>query len=101
MVGAWLHEAEGALRQEVIVQQAHDITASTVHRALEQHKVSVETLKEEAQLKPQNCFLHLVNEEFCIGNSTSPGQIILSCFKMLLSKIFFIGQSFKVFAFLY
>lgn len=40
MVGAWLHEAEDALRQEVIVQQAHEVTASTVHRALEQHKVS-------------------------------------------------------------
>lgn len=41
-VGAWLHEAEGALRQEIIVQQAHDVTANTVHRALEQHKVSME-----------------------------------------------------------
>uniref|UniRef100_A0A3Q2NMR6 Nesprin-1-like n=1 Tax=Fundulus heteroclitus TaxID=8078 RepID=A0A3Q2NMR6_FUNHE len=41
-VGEWLHEAEGALRQEITVQQAHDITANTVHRALEQHKVSVE-----------------------------------------------------------
>ncbi|CAI5683847.1 unnamed protein product [Oreochromis niloticus] len=37
-VGAWLHEAEEALRQEITIQQAHDITASTVHRALEQHK---------------------------------------------------------------
>ena len=42
MVGAWLHEAEGALRQEIIIQQAHDVTANTVHRALEQHKVSME-----------------------------------------------------------
>uniref|UniRef100_A0A3Q3FM53 Calponin-homology (CH) domain-containing protein n=1 Tax=Labrus bergylta TaxID=56723 RepID=A0A3Q3FM53_9LABR len=41
MVGAWLHEAEGALRQEIVVQQAHDVTASTVHRALEQHKTEV------------------------------------------------------------
>uniref|UniRef100_A0A3Q4HM55 Calponin-homology (CH) domain-containing protein n=1 Tax=Neolamprologus brichardi TaxID=32507 RepID=A0A3Q4HM55_NEOBR len=38
-VGAWLHDAEEALRQEITIQQAHDITASTVHRALEQHKV--------------------------------------------------------------
>lgn len=43
MVGAWLHQAEGALRQEIIVQQAHDETANTVHRALEQHKVSMES----------------------------------------------------------
>lgn len=42
MVGAWLHEAEGALRQEIVVQQAHDVTDTTVHRALEQHKVSME-----------------------------------------------------------
>ena len=42
-VGAWLHEAEGALRQEIIVHQAHDVTAATVHRALEQHKVSMQT----------------------------------------------------------
>lgn len=40
MVGVWLHEAEGALRQEVVVHQAHDVTANTVHRALEHHKVS-------------------------------------------------------------
>uniref|UniRef100_A0A3B4V828 Calponin-homology (CH) domain-containing protein n=1 Tax=Seriola dumerili TaxID=41447 RepID=A0A3B4V828_SERDU len=43
MVGAWLHEAEGALRQEIIIHQAHDVTANTVHRALEQHKVNGET----------------------------------------------------------
>uniref|UniRef100_A0A667WZP7 Spectrin repeat containing nuclear envelope protein 1 n=1 Tax=Myripristis murdjan TaxID=586833 RepID=A0A667WZP7_9TELE len=41
MVGVWLHQAEGALRQEITVQQAHDETANTVHRALEQHKVSI------------------------------------------------------------
>lgn len=40
MVGAWLHEAEGALRQEVVVHQAHDVTANTVRRSLEHHKVS-------------------------------------------------------------
>lgn len=39
VVGAWLHEAEGALRQEIAVQQAPEVTANTVHRALEQHKV--------------------------------------------------------------
>lgn len=47
-VGAWLHEAEGALRQEIIVHQAHDVTANTVHRALEQHKVGTEPWTEEA-----------------------------------------------------
>lgn len=38
-VGTWLHEAEGALRQEFVVQHAHEATANTVHKALEQHKV--------------------------------------------------------------
>lgn len=52
MVGAWLHEAEGALRQEIIVQQPHDVTANTVHRALEQHKVSTES--GSAEIKENN-----------------------------------------------
>lgn len=39
MVGAWLHEAEGALRHEAIIQQVHDSTANSVQRALEHHKV--------------------------------------------------------------
>uniref|UniRef100_A0A3Q1FJF3 Calponin-homology (CH) domain-containing protein n=1 Tax=Acanthochromis polyacanthus TaxID=80966 RepID=A0A3Q1FJF3_9TELE len=56
-VGAWLHEAEGALRQEIIVQQAHDVTATTVHRALEQHKVSMEPLS--------NCCMDLETLYFC------------------------------------
>uniref|UniRef100_A0A8C3G4R7 Calponin-homology (CH) domain-containing protein n=1 Tax=Cyclopterus lumpus TaxID=8103 RepID=A0A8C3G4R7_CYCLU len=41
IVGAWLHEAEGALRQEIVIHQAHDMTANDFHRALEQHKVSM------------------------------------------------------------
>nr|XP_029132983.1 nesprin-1-like [Labrus bergylta] len=50
MVGAWLHEAEGALRQEIVVQQAHDVTASTVHRALEQHKDVFKSLESHLQV---------------------------------------------------
>uniref|UniRef100_A0A3P9N9W5 Calponin-homology (CH) domain-containing protein n=1 Tax=Poecilia reticulata TaxID=8081 RepID=A0A3P9N9W5_POERE len=49
-VGEWLHEAEGALRQEITVQQAHDITASTVHRALEQHKDVLRSLESHQQI---------------------------------------------------
>uniref|UniRef100_A0A3P8TDH7 Calponin-homology (CH) domain-containing protein n=1 Tax=Amphiprion percula TaxID=161767 RepID=A0A3P8TDH7_AMPPE len=49
-VGAWLHEAEGALRQEIIVQQAHDVTATTVHRALEQHKDVLRSLESHQQV---------------------------------------------------
>ncbi|CAB1447009.1 unnamed protein product [Pleuronectes platessa] len=49
-VGAWLHEAEGALRQEIVVQQAHDVTAKTVHRALEQHKDVLKSLKSHQQV---------------------------------------------------
>uniref|UniRef100_A0AAZ1XTL6 Calponin-homology (CH) domain-containing protein n=1 Tax=Oreochromis aureus TaxID=47969 RepID=A0AAZ1XTL6_OREAU len=49
-VGAWLHEAEEALRQEITIQQAHDITASTVHRALEQHKDVLKSLESHQQV---------------------------------------------------
>ncbi|KAM4529485.1 nesprin-1 isoform 3-T3 [Fundulus diaphanus] len=49
-VGEWLHEAEGALRQEITVQQAHDITANTVHRALEQHKDVLRSLESHQQI---------------------------------------------------
>uniref|UniRef100_A0A3Q2NMQ8 Nesprin-1-like n=1 Tax=Fundulus heteroclitus TaxID=8078 RepID=A0A3Q2NMQ8_FUNHE len=49
-VGEWLHEAEGALRQEITVQQAHDITANTVHRALEQHKDVLRGLESHQQI---------------------------------------------------
>uniref|UniRef100_A0A3B5QS06 Calponin-homology (CH) domain-containing protein n=1 Tax=Xiphophorus maculatus TaxID=8083 RepID=A0A3B5QS06_XIPMA len=55
-VGEWLHEAEGALRQEITVQQAHDNTASTVHRALEQHKVSFQQSL-STHLRLTSCFL--------------------------------------------
>uniref|UniRef100_A0A8C3DU56 Spectrin repeat containing nuclear envelope protein 1 n=1 Tax=Corvus moneduloides TaxID=1196302 RepID=A0A8C3DU56_CORMO len=37
-IGAWLYRAEAALREEVTVQQAHEETANTIHRKLEQHK---------------------------------------------------------------
>uniref|UniRef100_A0A3Q3Q292 Calponin-homology (CH) domain-containing protein n=1 Tax=Monopterus albus TaxID=43700 RepID=A0A3Q3Q292_MONAL len=50
MVGAWLHEAEGALRQEVIIHQAHDMTANAVHRALEQHKEVLKCLERHQQV---------------------------------------------------
>ncbi|XP_047184808.1 nesprin-1-like [Scophthalmus maximus] len=50
MVGAWLHEAEGALRQEIVVQQAHDVTDTTVHRALEQHKDVLKSLESHQQV---------------------------------------------------
>uniref|UniRef100_A0A8C5AJ13 Calponin-homology (CH) domain-containing protein n=1 Tax=Gadus morhua TaxID=8049 RepID=A0A8C5AJ13_GADMO len=40
-VGVWLHRAEEALRQDIPpAPQAHEQTTGTVHRALEQHKVS-------------------------------------------------------------
>lgn len=48
VVGVWLHEAEEALREEIIIQQAHDVTADTVRRALEQHKVSMQCYAEDA-----------------------------------------------------
>ena len=54
MVGTWLHQAEGALRQEIVIHQAHDETANTVHRALEQHKVSMEPYTGEKTRTPNH-----------------------------------------------
>ena len=39
VMGAWLHRAEIALREEIPIHQAHEETANGVHRKLEQHKV--------------------------------------------------------------
>uniref|UniRef100_A0A3P8WQC3 Calponin-homology (CH) domain-containing protein n=1 Tax=Cynoglossus semilaevis TaxID=244447 RepID=A0A3P8WQC3_CYNSE len=50
VVGAWLHEAEGALRQEIHIQQTHDVTAKTVHAALEQHKAVLKSLEGHQQI---------------------------------------------------
>uniref|UniRef100_A0A3Q2C7M2 Calponin-homology (CH) domain-containing protein n=1 Tax=Cyprinodon variegatus TaxID=28743 RepID=A0A3Q2C7M2_CYPVA len=49
-VGEWLHEAEGALRQEITLQQGHDITANTVHKALQQHKDVLRSLESHQQI---------------------------------------------------
>uniref|UniRef100_A0A4W4DRD5 Calponin-homology (CH) domain-containing protein n=1 Tax=Electrophorus electricus TaxID=8005 RepID=A0A4W4DRD5_ELEEL len=38
VIGAWLHRAELALREEIPIQQAHEETANIVHRKLDQHK---------------------------------------------------------------
>lgn len=40
VVGAWLHRAELALREDVPLQHAHEETANVLHRKLEQHKVT-------------------------------------------------------------
>uniref|UniRef100_A0A8C8SH52 Calponin-homology (CH) domain-containing protein n=1 Tax=Pelusios castaneus TaxID=367368 RepID=A0A8C8SH52_9SAUR len=40
-IGAWLYRAETALREEIVIQQAHEETANTIHRKLEQHKVNL------------------------------------------------------------
>ncbi|XP_009866189.1 PREDICTED: nesprin-1-like, partial [Apaloderma vittatum] len=37
-IGAWLYRAEAALREEITLHQAHEETANTIHRKLEQHK---------------------------------------------------------------
>lgn len=39
VIGAWLHRAEIALREDIPLQQAHEETANIIHRKLEQHRV--------------------------------------------------------------
>lgn len=45
VVGAWLHRAELALREEVPIQHAHEETANVLHRKLEQHKEILKNLE--------------------------------------------------------
>lgn len=44
VVGAWLHRAEMALREDIPLQHAHEETANLLHRKLEQHKVTLLSL---------------------------------------------------------
>uniref|UniRef100_A0A7M4FLZ9 Calponin-homology (CH) domain-containing protein n=1 Tax=Crocodylus porosus TaxID=8502 RepID=A0A7M4FLZ9_CROPO len=37
-IGAWLYRADSALKEEIIIQQAHEETANAIHRKLEHHK---------------------------------------------------------------
>ncbi|RXM34120.1 Nesprin-1 [Acipenser ruthenus] len=48
-IGAWLHRAEEALREEITVQQAHEETANIIHRKLEQHKEVLKGLEGQKQ----------------------------------------------------
>uniref|UniRef100_A0A8D2LVZ1 Spectrin repeat containing nuclear envelope protein 1 n=1 Tax=Varanus komodoensis TaxID=61221 RepID=A0A8D2LVZ1_VARKO len=38
-IGAWLNRAETSLREEILIQQAHEETANMIHRKFEEHKV--------------------------------------------------------------
>uniref|UniRef100_A0A3P9M2J3 Calponin-homology (CH) domain-containing protein n=1 Tax=Oryzias latipes TaxID=8090 RepID=A0A3P9M2J3_ORYLA len=71
-VGVWLHEAEGALRDEMVVQLADDITANTVHRALEQHKVSMAPNKKGRR---QFCVVCMFSSCLC---GSIPGTLVSS-----------------------
>ncbi|MGH0114382.1 UNVERIFIED_CONTAM: hypothetical protein FKN15_005783 [Acipenser sinensis] len=48
-IGAWLHRAEEALREEITVQQAHEETANIIHRKLEQNKEVLKGLEGQKQ----------------------------------------------------
>ncbi|CAL8300487.1 unnamed protein product [Boreogadus saida] len=49
VMGAWLHRAEIALREEIPIHQAHEETANGVHRKLEQHKEVLMNLESHRQ----------------------------------------------------
>ncbi|KAG7263985.1 hypothetical protein CRUP_026786 [Coryphaenoides rupestris] len=49
VMGAWLHRAEIALREEIPIHQAHEETANGVHRKLEQHKEVLKNLESHRQ----------------------------------------------------
>uniref|UniRef100_A0A3Q3WCC8 Calponin-homology (CH) domain-containing protein n=1 Tax=Mola mola TaxID=94237 RepID=A0A3Q3WCC8_MOLML len=45
VIGAWLHRAEMALREDIPIQHAHEETANVLHRKLDQHKVTQQTFE--------------------------------------------------------
>uniref|UniRef100_A0A672YML0 Calponin-homology (CH) domain-containing protein n=1 Tax=Sphaeramia orbicularis TaxID=375764 RepID=A0A672YML0_9TELE len=49
VIGAWLHRAEMALRDDIPIHHAHDETANVIHRKLEQHKVLLKNLESHRQ----------------------------------------------------
>ncbi|KAG5265767.1 hypothetical protein AALO_G00246160 [Alosa alosa] len=49
VIGAWLHRAEIALREDIPLQQAHEETANTIHRKLEQHREVLKNLEGHRQ----------------------------------------------------
>ncbi|KAJ8275253.1 hypothetical protein COCON_G00098780 [Conger conger] len=49
VIGAWLHRAELALREDVAIQQAHEETANALQRTLEQHKEVLKNLEGHKQ----------------------------------------------------
>lgn len=79
-VGTWLHQAEGALRQEIIIQQAHDETANSVHRALEQHKVSMEPYMGDKTRIPSMNLTERANTNHFKGSGYSGDSISLTEF---------------------
>uniref|UniRef100_A0A668AGR2 Spectrin repeat containing, nuclear envelope 1b n=1 Tax=Myripristis murdjan TaxID=586833 RepID=A0A668AGR2_9TELE len=49
VIGAWLHRAEIALREDIPIQHAHEETANVIHRKLEQHKEVLKNLEMHRQ----------------------------------------------------
>uniref|UniRef100_A0A3P8V8V6 Calponin-homology (CH) domain-containing protein n=1 Tax=Cynoglossus semilaevis TaxID=244447 RepID=A0A3P8V8V6_CYNSE len=49
VIGAWLHRAEMALREDISIQHAHDETANILHRKLEQHREVLKSLESHRQ----------------------------------------------------
>uniref|UniRef100_A0A3Q2FKT7 Calponin-homology (CH) domain-containing protein n=1 Tax=Cyprinodon variegatus TaxID=28743 RepID=A0A3Q2FKT7_CYPVA len=60
VVGAWLHRAELALREDIPLQHVHEETANVLHRKLEQHKtVILSFLPPYSQLRINTLLYHL------------------------------------------
>ena len=59
VIGAWLHRAEMALREDIPIQHAHEETANVLHRKLEQHKVTRQIFDLPSILIPTKLFYML------------------------------------------
>uniref|UniRef100_A0A3B3ZCG1 Calponin-homology (CH) domain-containing protein n=1 Tax=Periophthalmus magnuspinnatus TaxID=409849 RepID=A0A3B3ZCG1_9GOBI len=49
VIGAWLHRAEMALRDDIPIHHAHEETANVIHRKLEQHTEILKSLEPHRQ----------------------------------------------------
>ncbi|XP_074471049.1 nesprin-1-like isoform X2 [Sebastes fasciatus] len=94
-VGTWLHEAEGALRQEITVHQAHDVTANIVHRALEQHKDVLKSLESHQQV-----FQRIHKDRSVDGVPVPPDQLQDMAESIHLSRMEFLENKHHMQAFL-
>ncbi|MED6258394.1 Nesprin-1, partial [Ataeniobius toweri] len=70
VIGAWLHRAEMALREDIPPQHVHEETANVLHRKLEQHKEVLKSLESHRQT-----FMQIHRDRSVNGVPVPPEQL--------------------------